>query len=167
MSGKTFAYLVTLLLLLLLPGNIYLAYKSCIGPRSAEARGFVVEGNGNHFLCRWRSNAASVDIRKNNIIMVEAAANGSNFGWGAMKGVFVLTYNNTVAADFNRDFLADFIIAPDEKSYIQMNGRLEPVAGYELKALRFTLQDGRTFVWRGGRWRQTGHDRPAKLPAAR
>ena len=57
MFRKTVAYLVVLLLLLLLPGNIYLAYKSCIGPRSAEERGFVVEGDGNDFLVlfRWRA----------------------------------------------------------------------------------------------------------------
>ena len=166
-SRKTVVFFVVLLLLLLLPGNIYLAYKSCIGLRSAEQRGFVVEGDGNHFLCRWRSNSASVDIVENNITEVEAAANGSDFFWG-VKGVFcVLSYNNMVAIDFNKDFLADFINAPDEKSYIQMNGRLEPVASYELKALRFTLQDGRTFVWCDGRWQQIEHDRPAKPPAAK
>ena len=47
-----------------------------------------------------------------------------------------------------------------------MNGRLVPVASYELKALRFTLQDGRTFVWREGRWQQIGHD-PRKLPVTK
>ena len=167
MSGKKFAYLVVSLLLLLLPGNIYIVYKSCIGPRSAEERGFVVEGDGNDFLCRWRSNGVLVTVRNDNIIAVGAAADGSNFFWGVTEGYFVLSYNNMVAIDFNKDFLADFINAPDEKSYIQMNGRLEPVASYELKALRFTLQDGRTFVWREGRWQQTGHDRPAKLPAAK
>ena len=166
-SKKTFVFLVVLLLLLLLPGNIYLAYKSCTGPRSAEERGFVVEGDGNDFLCRWRSNGVLVTVRNDNIIAVGAAADGSNFFWGVTEGYFVLSYNNMVAIDFNKDFLADFINAPDEKSYIQMNGRLEPVASYELKALRFTLQDGRTFVWREGRWQQTGHDRPAKLPAAK
>ena len=167
MSGKKFAYLVVSLLLLLLPGNIYIVYKSCIGPRSAEERGFVVEGDGNDFLCRWRSNGVLVTVRNDNIIAVGAAADGSNFFWGVTEGYFVLSYNNMVAIDFNKDFLADFINAPDEKSYIQMNGRLEPVASYELKALRFTLQDGRTFVWREGRWQQTGHDRPAKLPVAK
>ena len=168
MSRKTFVFLVVILLLLLLPGNIYLAYKSCIGPRSAEQRGFVVEGDGNDFLCRWRSNGASVIIEKNNITAVAAAAAESDFFWGATEGYFVLNYNNAMAVDYNKDFLADFIIAYDkEKSYIQLNGRLEPVAGYDLKALRFTLQDGRTFVWRDGRWQQTGHDWPAKLPAAK
>ena len=158
MSRQNFAYLVVLLLLLLLPGNIYLAYKSCIGPRSAEERGFVVEGDGNHFLCRWRSNGASVDIEKNNIIAVGAAAAGSDFFWGVTEGYFVLNYNNAMAIDFNRDFLADYVAASDEKRYIQLNGRLEPVASYELKALRFTLQDGRTFVWRDGRWQQSGSE---------
>ena len=158
MSRKNFAYLVVILLLLLLPGNIYLAYKSCIGPRSAEQRGFVVEGDGNHFLCRWRSNGASVDIEKNNIIAVGAAAAGSDFFWGVTEGYFILNYNNAMAIDFNRDFLADYVAASDEKRYIQLNGRLEPVASYELKALRFTLQDGRTFVWRDGRWQQSGSE---------
>ena len=166
-SKKTFVFLVVFLLLLLLPGNIYLAYKSCIGPRSAEERGFVVEGEGNDFLCRWRSNGVLVTVRNDNIMTVGAAAAGSDFFWGVTEGFFILNYNNAMAVDFDKDFLADFIAAPDEKSYIQMNGRLVPVASYELKALRFTLQDGRTFVWRGGCWRQTGHDRPAKLPAAR
>ena len=155
MSGKKFAYLVVslLLLLLLLPGNIYIVYKSCIGPRSAEERGFVVEGDGNDFLCRWRSNGVLVTVRNDNIIAVGAAADGSDFFWGVTEGYFVLNYNNAMAIDFNKDFLADFIAAYDKKkSYIQLNGRLEPVASYELKALRFTLQDGRTFVWREGRW---------------
>ena len=153
MSGKKFAYLVVLLLLLLLPGNIYIVYKSCIGPRSAEERGFVVEGFGNDFLCRWRSNGVLVTVRNDNIIAVGAAAAGSDFFWGVTEGYFVLNYNNAMAIDFNKDFLADFIAAYDKKkSYIQLNGRLEPVASYELKALRFTLQDGRTFVWCDGRW---------------
>ena len=138
--------------------KLALAYKSCIGPRSAEERGFVVEGDGNHFLCRWRSNSASVDILENNIVAVEAAANGSNFFWGVAEDFFVLTYNNTVAVDYNKDFLADYVAASDEKRYIQLNGRLEPVASYELKALRFILQDGRTFVWRDGRWQQPGSE---------
>lgn len=167
MSRKTVAYLVVILLLLLLPGNIYLAYKSCIGPRSAEERGFVVEGDGNHFLCRWRSNSASVDILENNIVAVEAAANGSNFFWGVAEDFFVLTYNNTVAVDYNKDFLADYVAAPDGKRYIQMNGRLVSVADCKPKEKRFTLRDGKTFVWRDGRWKPTGHDRPAKLPAAK
>ena len=166
-SRKTFVFLVVLLLLLLLPGNIYLAYKSCIGPRSAEQRGFVVEGDGNDFLCRWRSNGVLVTVRNDNIMTVGAAAAGSDFFWGVTEGFFILNYNNAMAVDFDKDFLADFIAAPDEKSYIQMNGRLVPVASYELKALRFTLQDGRTFVWREGRWQQTGHARPAKLPATK
>ena len=153
MTRKTVVFFVVLLLLLLLPGNIYLAYRSCIGPRSAEARGFVVEGDGNDFLCRWRSNGVLLTIKKNNIIAVGAAANGSDFFWGATEGYFVLNYNNTMVVDYNKDFLADFIAAHDkEKSYIQLNGRLEPVASYDLMTKRFTLQDGRTFVWCDGRW---------------
>ena len=153
LSKKTFVFLVVILLLLLLPGNIYLAYKSCIGPRSAEERGFVVEGDGNDFLCRWRSNGVLVTVEKNNIKAVAAAAAESDFFWCVTEGYFVLNYNNTMAVDYNKDFLADFISAYDKKkSYIQLNGRLVPVASYELKALRFTLQDGRTFVWREGRW---------------
>ena len=158
MSRKNFAYLVVILLVLLLPGNIYLAYKSCIGPRSAEERGFVVEGDGNDFLCRWRSNGVLVTVEKNNIKAVGAAAAGSDFFWGVTEGYFILNYNNAMAIDFNRDFLADYVAASDEKRYIQLNGRLEPVASYELKALRFTLQDGRTFVWRDGRWQQPGSE---------
>ena len=167
MSWKMVVFFVVFLLLLLLPGNIYLAYKSCFGPRSAEERGFVVEGDGNHFLCRWRSNSASVDILENNIVAVGAAANGSNFFWGVAEDFFVLTYNNTVAVDYNKDFLADYVAAPDGKRYIQMNGRLVSVADCKPKEKRFTLRDGRTFVWRDGRWQQTGHDRPVKLPAAK
>ena len=158
MSGKKFAYLVVSLLLLLLPGNIYIVYKSCIGPRSAEERGFVVEGDGNDFLCRWRSNGVLVTVEKNNIKAVGAAAAGSDFFWGVTEGYFILNYNNAMAIDFNKDFLADYVAASDEKRYIQLNGRLEPVASYELKALRFILQDGRTFVWRDGRGQQPGSE---------
>ena len=112
-SKKTFVFLVVLLLLLLLPGNIYRAYKSCIGPRSAEERGFVVEGDGNDFLCRWRSNGVLVTVRNDNIMTVGAAAAGSDFFWGVTEGFFVLNYNNAMAVDFDKDFLADFIAAPD------------------------------------------------------
>ena len=158
-SKKTFVFLVVLLLLLLLPGNIYLAYKSCIGPRSAEQRGFVVEGDGNDFLCRWRSNAASVVVRNDNITTVTAVAAQNFFFWGVTEGFFILNYNNAMVVDFNKDFLADYVAAPDGKRYIQMNGRLVSVADCKPKEKRFTLQDGRTFVWRDGRWQQPGSER--------
>ena len=106
-------------ILLLLPGNIYLIYHCFVSVPAKKAE-FRVEGQKNDFLCRWQNNMASVIVENDNIIAVGAAAKESDFYWAVVGNCFMLNYNNAMVIDYNQDFLADYILMPDGKKYIQI-----------------------------------------------
>lgn len=147
MHKKTLVYLV--MLLMLLPGNIFLGFHYLT---SHQKSGFDVEGNKNDFLCRWQNNTVSVVVKNDNIIAVGAAAKESDFYWSVVGNYFMLNYNNAMVIDYNRDFLVDYILMPNGKKYIQMNGRFIPVSGSDLKNRSVTLPSGKVMSWQNGSW---------------
>ena len=54
--------------------------------------------------------------------------------------------------DYNQDFLADYILMPDGKKYIQMKGQLIPISGSDLKNRSVTLPSGKVMSWQNGAW---------------
>ncbi|MBQ9753848.1 MAG: hypothetical protein IJV93_03760 [Lentisphaeria bacterium] len=138
-------------ILLLLPGNIYLIYH-CFVSVPAKKDEFRVEGQKNDFLCRWQNNMASVIVENDNIIAVGAAAKESDFYWAVVGNCFMLNYNNAMVIDYNQDFLADYILMPDGKKYIQMKGQLIPISGSDLKNRSVTLPSGKVMSWQNGAW---------------
>ena len=149
MDRKTLTGLI--MLALLLPGNIYLGYRYFVDKAVQEAE-FKVEGNKNDFLCRWQSNMASVMVEDGRITAVGAAAGESDFYWGVAGNYFILNFNKAMAVDFDRNFLADYILMPDGKKYIQVNGSLVAIAKGDLKNKTATLPDGKVMVWQNGHW---------------
>ena len=145
--------LLLLAAILLLPGNIYLVYNY-FSSASAKKTGFEVEGDKNNFLCRWGSNAASVIVDNNNITAVGAAAPDSDFYWAAIGNLFMLNYNNCMVIDYNRDFIADYISMPEERKYIQINGKLIPIASSNLKTSSVTLPNGKILTWQKDHWQE-------------
>jgi hypothetical protein len=95
---------------------------------------------------------ASVIVENDNIIAVGAAAKESDFYWAVVGNCFMLNYNNAMVIDYNQDFLADYILMPDGKKYIQMNGQLTAISNSDLKNKSITLPNGKMMVWRNNRW---------------
>ena len=141
--------LIYFALLLLLPGNIYLAYRYWHSLQT----GYTVEGEPNDFLCRYFSgNAVFLTIRNDNIKSAAASGTDSDFFWGTTDGFNILCYNSVTAFDYNKDYIFDLILLPGEKKAISVNGRYVPVLNKISDARTVTLPDGKTMTWKNNHW---------------
>ena len=136
-------------LLLLLPGNIYLAYR-CL---RTVYNGYVVEGKPDGFLCHWfQRNAVFLTVRNNNIQSAAASGMDSDFFWGTTDDSNILCYNSVTAFDYNKDYIFDLLLLPGEKKVISVNGRYVPVLNKLSSARTVTLPDGKTMSWQNDHW---------------
>ena len=135
--------------LLLLPGNIYLAYSLFV-PEKPE--GYKVEGNSNEFTCRWEKNSATLHVNSGNIIFVKAHAPQSDFLWGVKEDFYVLYYNQVCAFDFNKDYIFDLISHSGKKRFITINGKYIPISNFDLDSRTVALPNGKTMIWKSDHW---------------
>ena len=172
MLKKLFPYL---LLLVLLPGNLFLGIYFWRIWRLAE-RKFALSSDAQYrynaldprftvvadarepesnFWCISENCCIQLWKRNGKIKSVHALSGKEEFSWLVIGAVYLLNYENTDYIDLDRDFLFDVRHRyGDDARFIRRNGVWHPVARVDYKTFTAVGENGKTFHFKDGVWRE-------------
>ena len=160
-----------LILFLLLPGNIYLAYYFFATHRFAKKLTALQDGeykisrldpeylilinkdkSSDDLLCFTSDKGIAMQFKNNYFTQINAWHGENNFSFVDAGLHRIMSYDRKFIIDYNRDFIPDFIACHEKnQKCIIVDGKFQLVKNISQMESAETY-DGRKFVWHNNSW---------------
>ena len=160
-----------LILFLLLPGNIYLAYyffatqrfvKKMTALKNDEYKisrldpEYLIlinkDKSSDDLLCFTSDKGIAMQFKNNRFTQINVWHGENNFSFVDAGLHRIMSYDRKFIIDYNRDFIPDFIACREKnQKFIIVDGKYLPVKTLSQMESAET-DDGRKFVWRNNSW---------------
>ncbi len=155
-------FILYIIILLLLPGNVYLAFLHREKPQvqlnllntinSQYCADVDKKDTPDSFTWHAPTGHIIQFIRTDSIkFSLGCIRNLSNFNWIEHEGAYILIYADVFCVDFNKDFVFD-VFRKNEKYFIVTDRNRIEVDKPDFKAMQAVTPDKQKYHWNGNVW---------------